>query len=59
MLANRNVSSVITGASHPDHIYESMRSLTVIEKLSLEIMVEIDSMVGNKPVVVRRRQAMS
>lgn len=59
VLANGNVSSAITGASHADQIYESVRSLAVIEKLSPEIMAEIDGILGNKPPVMKRRQAMS
>ncbi|EED17398.1 voltage-gated K channel beta subunit, putative [Talaromyces stipitatus ATCC 10500] len=59
VLANKNVSSAITGASRPDQIYESVKSLVVIEKLTPEILAEIDGILGNKPPVVKRRSPMS
>ncbi len=45
-LKNPNVSSVITGASRPEQIVENCKCLQVIEKLTPEIMDEIDEIVG-------------
>jgi aryl-alcohol dehydrogenase-like predicted oxidoreductase len=48
-LKNENVSSVITGASRPDQIVENVKCLAVLEKLTAEIMDEIDRVIENKP----------
>ena len=59
LLANKKVSSVITGAKHPDQIYESVKSFAVVENLNPEILVEIDGVLGNKPPIMKRGQTMS
>ncbi|KAJ3271825.1 hypothetical protein HDV01_006337 [Terramyces sp. JEL0728] len=48
-LKNKNVSSVITGASRPSQVKENLASLTVVGKLSDEIMKKIDDILENKP----------
>lgn len=55
VLKNKNVSSAITGASRPEQIYDSVKSLDAIEKLTPEIMAEIDEILGNKPAEMIRR----
>lgn len=45
-LKNENVSSVITGASRPEQIVENVGCLQVLDKLTPEIMSEIDEIVG-------------
>jgi aryl-alcohol dehydrogenase-like predicted oxidoreductase len=47
-LRNPNVSSVITGASRPQQIVENVKALSIIDKLTPEIMAEIDAITGNK-----------
>lgn len=48
-LKNPNVSTVITGASKPEQVKENMKALSVAEKLSADVMDEIDQILGNKP----------
>lgn len=55
VLANPNVSSAIIGASSPEQIYENVRALDVLEKLTPEILKEIDQILGNKPEEVTPR----
>ncbi|KAK5161414.1 hypothetical protein LTS14_001210 [Recurvomyces mirabilis] len=49
VLRNPHVSSAITGASRPQQVYDAVKSLEVIDKLTPEIMKEIDEILGNKP----------
>ena len=49
VLKNPRVSSAITGASRPEQIAESIKSLAIVPKLTPEIMEEIDGILGNKP----------
>jgi aryl-alcohol dehydrogenase-like predicted oxidoreductase len=55
VLRNKNVSSAITGASRPEQVYESAKALAAVEKLTPEILEEIDTVLGNKPPVSIRR----
>jgi voltage-dependent potassium channel beta subunit len=48
-LKNPNVSSVITGASRVSQVQENMKALDVVEKLSPEVMENIESILQNKP----------
>jgi len=48
-LKNPNVSTVITGASKPEQVNENMKALSVAEKLSSDVMDEIDQILENKP----------
>jgi len=48
-LKNPHVSSVITGASRPEQVYENMKALEVVPRLSAEIMEEIETILDNKP----------
>ncbi|TVY80502.1 putative voltage-gated potassium channel subunit beta [Lachnellula suecica] len=55
VLSNKNVSSAITGASRPEQVYESVKALAAVEKLTPEILKEIDEILGNKPAAFTRR----
>jgi len=48
-LKNANVSSVITGASSPEQVFENMQSMGMVDKLTPAIMEQIDIILGNKP----------
>ena len=49
VLKNDKVASAITGASRPEQIVESIKSLAIVPKLTYGIMDEIDAILGNKP----------
>jgi aryl-alcohol dehydrogenase-like predicted oxidoreductase len=55
VLKNKRVSSAITGASRPEQIYDSVKALSAVEKLTPEVLEEIDGILGNKPAVMIRR----
>jgi aryl-alcohol dehydrogenase-like predicted oxidoreductase len=55
VLKNKNVSSAITGASRVEQVYESAKALTAYEKLTPEILAEIDEILGNKPETFVKR----
>lgn len=48
-LKNPNVSSLITGASRPEQIYENVRAVEVAKKLTPEVLEKIEQVVQNKP----------
>lgn len=48
-LANKNVSTIITGASRPEQIEENVKAVDVIAKLTPEVLAEIDDVIGTKP----------
>jgi len=48
-LKNPNVSTVITGASRPEQVHENMKALEVVDKLTPEIMQQIDEILDNNP----------
>ncbi|MGH6610128.1 MAG: aldo/keto reductase, partial [Burkholderiaceae bacterium] len=45
-LNNRNVSTVITGATRVEQINENMRALDIVPKLTPEVINRIDGIVG-------------
>ncbi|KAF2012953.1 Aldo/keto reductase [Aaosphaeria arxii CBS 175.79] len=45
-LSNPNVSAVITGASRPEQVVENCKALAVLDKLTPEVLAEIDEIVG-------------
>lgn len=49
VIKNPHVSSAITGASKVEQVTESVKALDLLEKLTPEIMKEIDDTLGNKP----------
>ena len=55
VLHNKNVSSAITGASRPEQVYDIVKSLDAVSKLTPEVMDEIDAVLGNKPTALIRR----
>lgn len=55
VLKNENVSSAITGASRPEQIYQSVQAIEVKDRLTKEIMEEIEGILGNKPVELTLR----
>lgn len=48
-LKNKNVSTVITGASKPEQAEENMKSLEVVDKLTPDVMASIEEALDNKP----------
>lgn len=51
---NPHVSSVITGASRAEQVESNMKALEVLGRLTDEVMVEIDEILGNRPAPVPR-----
>lgn len=49
-LKNPNVSSVITGASKVEQVYDNMQALDVIPLLTDDVMETIEGLLNNKPV---------
>jgi voltage-dependent potassium channel beta subunit len=47
-LANRHVSTVITGATRVEQVKENMKALEVLPKLSPEVLSKIDAALGGK-----------
>ncbi len=50
-LKNPNVSTVITGASRVEQVTENMKAVAAVEKLTGSVMLEIDAILDNKPVI--------
>ena len=48
-LKNKNVSTVITGASKVEQLKDNLQALEVIEKLSDAVLLEIEAILNNKP----------
>lgn len=55
VLKNKRVSSAITGASRPQQVYDSVQAISAQEKLTPDILEEIDGILGNKPAAMTRR----
>ena len=55
VLKNPHVSSAIMGASRPEQVAKSVKSLEVMPKLTDEVMVEIEGVLKNKPAELVRR----
>lgn len=55
VLKNENVSSAITGASSPEQVYENVKAVAAVDKLTPEIMNEIDQILNNKPPEILAR----
>lgn len=47
--ANRNVSTVITGASRPEQVRENFAAEPVVAKLTTPVLERIDHVLGNRP----------
>jgi voltage-dependent potassium channel beta subunit len=48
-LKNPNVSSVITGASRVEQVHENMKAIATVEKLTADVIAQIESILDNKP----------
>jgi len=48
-LKNPNVSTVITGASKPEQVEENMKSIDAVDKITDDVMEEIEEILDNKP----------
>ena len=55
VIKNPRVTSAITGASKVEQIGKSVRALDLLDKLTPEVMKEIDDILGNKPETLYRR----
>jgi aryl-alcohol dehydrogenase-like predicted oxidoreductase len=55
VLSNPNVSSAIIGASSPEQVYENVLAVGAVDKLTKEILDEIDGILNNKPPTVTPR----
>ena len=49
-LKNPNVSTVILGASKETQLIENLNALDAQEKLTMEVLERIETILGNKPV---------
>ncbi len=47
---NKNISTVITGASSPGQVIENIKSLETVPKLTPEVEERIEAVLGNKPL---------
>lgn len=56
-LKNPNVSSVITGASRPEQIEENVAALKILDKLTPDVLEEIDVITKNKVTLDPARQS--
>lgn len=54
-LKNEHVSSVITGASRPEQVLENVQALKVLDKLTPEIMAQIDEIAGKVELAPARQ----
>lgn len=48
-LKNKNVSTVITGASKVEQLKDNLQALEVVEKLTEDVMLKIETILNNKP----------
>ncbi|KAF2163062.1 hypothetical protein M409DRAFT_57738 [Zasmidium cellare ATCC 36951] len=55
VLRNKNVASAITGASKPEQVWESVKSIRLLDRLTDTVMQEIEEVLDNKPLELTRR----
>ena len=48
-IKNPNVSTVITGASRVEQVRENMKAVDVVEKLTPDVLAQIEAILANKP----------
>ena len=48
-LKNKNVSTVITGASKVEQLKDNLQALEVVEKLTDDVLLQIETILNNKP----------
>lgn len=58
-LKNDYVTTIITGASRPEQITDNVEALKLLDKLTPEIMAEIDDVLGNKPEQNKTRTGLA
>lgn len=58
-LKNSHVSTVLTGASRPEQVVDNVEALKVLDKLTPEVMAEIDSVLANKPALNTVRMGLA
>ncbi|KAL2211802.1 Aldo/keto reductase [Sarocladium strictum] len=56
-LKNENVSAVIMGASKPEQVEDSIGALKILDKMTQEVMDEIDAITENKVTLDPARQS--
>jgi len=49
LIKNKNVSTVILGASKPEHVRENLKALEFVPKLTDEVVEKVEEILGNKP----------
>jgi aryl-alcohol dehydrogenase-like predicted oxidoreductase len=49
-IANTDVSTAITGATRPEQLIETVKSIEIVPKLTKEILENIDTIFGSEPV---------
>lgn len=55
VIKNENVTSAIMGASSVDQVWENVRALAVLDKLTPEVLEEIEGILNNKPPALADR----
>ncbi len=50
ILKNPHVSTVIIGASRPEQVIENVKATEVKDKLTEDVMLEIENILDNKPL---------
>jgi aryl-alcohol dehydrogenase-like predicted oxidoreductase len=55
VLANKNITSAITGASRPEQIWQTVRAVGVYRQLTPELLDEIEKTFENKPAALQLR----
>lgn len=55
VLANKNVTSAITGASKPEQIFQTVRAVDIYRKFSAQDLEEIEKTFDNKPAELMMR----
>ncbi|EEY14173.1 hypothetical protein D7B24_004387 [Verticillium nonalfalfae] len=55
VLKNPNVSSAIIGASGAEQVYENIRAISAQEKLTPEVLEEMEKVLQNKPAAITPR----
>ncbi|KAK4624522.1 Putative voltage-gated potassium channel subunit beta [Fulvia fulva] len=55
VLKNPHVASAITGASRPQQVWDSIRAIDAVPKLTEDVLKEIDQVLANKPAALTRR----
>ena len=44
------ITSVITGATKPEHLEENLKAVSVVEKLTQDVLEQIEAIMGNEPI---------